>query len=253
LTPEAAQAQVTQELSNNGNYLANTVITPSNINPDKASASEPYYQKLSRLPDLYQASLKLPYVLAALSLLFALGVIFISISRRKGVRLVGIMLLIAGLALVALKFVSDALFRHVEKRVFNESSIGQLQKALTDFAHRVEVSVVRTELWFGIAFLLLAAIIFGVLAGTRKGGDSKHAESLPELPDDESEAEGASPVILARKRLKPPLTGLPTGPRLGGEPPKPATPGNPAPGAPTVPESPKPPHHRPKKKPRLIQ
>jgi hypothetical protein len=256
LTPEAAQAQVAQQLSSNGNYLANTVITPVNINPDKTTASQPYYDKLSHLPKAYQAGLKLPYVFAILSLLFALGVIFISVSRRKGLRLAGIILLIAGMALVVLKFVSDTVFRHLENRIFNDTSIGQLQKSLTDFAHRIEVSMVRTELWFGIAFLLLAAIIFGVLAGTRKSGEPKSPDEAPELPDNEATAEGSAPVILSRKRLKPPLTGIPTGPRLGGEPPKPGAgtaPGSTAPGAPTVPESPKPSHPRPKKKPRLIQ
>jgi hypothetical protein len=247
LTPEAAQALVTEQVSTASTYLANPVITPDNINPDNAASNQPYYDKVSWAPDVYQTTLKLPYVLAVLSVLFALGVVFVSRSRRKGLRLVGIVLLIAGTSLVVVKFIANALFRHAETRVFNDSTVGQLQRALTDFAHRVETSVVRTELWFGIAFLLMAAVIFGILAGTRKSGEPKPRAELPEISDEDAgaDADATAPVILSRKRLKPPLTGRPNGPKLGGEPPAKDTPGN---------ISDKPTGQpRPKKKPRLIQ
>jgi hypothetical protein len=245
LTPEAAQALVTEQVSTASTYLANPVITPDNINPDNAASNQPYYDKVSWAPDVYQTTLKLPYVLAVLSVLFALGVVFVSRSRRKGLRLVGIVLLLAGTALVLVKFIANAVFRHAETRVFNDSTVGQLQRALTDFAHRVETSVVRTELWFGIAFLLMAAIIFGILAGTRKSGEPKPRAELPEISDEDAGADATAPVILSRKRLKPPLTGRPNGPKLGGEPPAKDTPGN---TSDTPAEQP-----RPKKKPRLIQ
>ncbi len=247
LTPESAQALVTEQVASAGNYLANPVITPANINPDAAAAAQPYYDKPSSAPDAYQTTLKLPYVLAGFSVLFALAVVFISRERRKGLRLVGIVLLLAGTSLVAVKFIANAIFKHAETRIFNDSTVGQLQRALTDFAQRVETSVVRTELWFGIAFLLMAAIIFGILAGTRKSGDSKSSAPPPELHDENGNADeaGTGPVILARKRLKPPLTGVPNGPKLGGEPPAHGAPG-------TAPKHPEDKPH-PKKKPRLIQ
>jgi hypothetical protein len=237
LTPEAAGAQVTQRLSTTGDFLSNPVVTPKSINPEGNQQSKPYYQKLSHLPQLYRLGIKLPYIFAILSLLSAFGIIFLSLERRKGVRKVGIILLIAGIGLVALKFIADLAFRKVEHRVFNSASVGQLQQSLTDFAHRVESSMVRTDLWFGIGFLLLAAIIFGILAGTRQKDDNSSPNDTPATPveattqpDDKS-----GPLIFSRKRLKRPTNGgVPAGPKLGGEPPA-----APAP--------------KPKKPPRLIQ
>ncbi len=227
LTPEAAGAQVTERLSTTGDFLSNPVITPNSINPEGNQKSQPYYEKLAHLPKAYQLSLKLPYIFAALSVLAALGIIFISLERRKGVRKVGIVLLIAGLSLVVVKFTADFAFRKAENRVFNNASVGQLQQSLTDFAHRIETSVVRIDLWFGIGFLLLAAIIFGVLMATRqKDGSSEKSQSTPDDIDEEEKA----PIVLARKRLKP----RPNAPKLGGQPPA-----APAP--------------RPKKPPRLVQ
>jgi hypothetical protein len=204
VTPEAAGAQVTERLSTTGDFLSNPVITASSVNPKANPSSKPYYEKLSHLPKVYRLGMKLPYIFAGLSILAALGIVFISLKRRKGVRKVGIVLLIAGIALVVVKFTADIAFRKVEHHVFNSASVGQLQQSLTDFAHRVETSMVRTDLWFGIGFLLLAAIIFGVLAGTRQK-DSKPAspsEVATDTPDDQA------PLILSRKRLKRPIKNL---------------------------------------------
>jgi hypothetical protein len=60
--------------------------------------------------------------------------------------------------------------------------------------------MVRTELWFGIGFLLLAAVIFGTLAATRQkeagSGTDSTPSSNPDDPDDDS-----APLVLSRKRL----------------------------------------------------
>jgi lysophospholipase L1-like esterase len=203
VTPEAAGAQVTQRLSTTGDFLSNPVVTPNSINPEASQQSKPYYQKLSHLPKAYQLSQKLPYIFAGLSLLAALGIIFISLERRKGVRKVGIVLLIAGISLVAVKFTADMAFRRAEDRVFNTASVGQLQQSLTDFAHRIEASVVRIDLWFGIGFLLLAAIIFIVLTATRNK-DGKGASPDTPAKEEAEPDDDKAPLVLSRKRLLKP-------------------------------------------------
>lgn len=203
LTPEAAGVQVTQRISTTGDFLSDPVITASSINPKANPQSKPYYVKVSHLPQLYRFSQKLPYIFGVLSLLAALGVVFISADRRKGIRKVGIVLLIAGVALVAVKFIGDYTFRKAQNRLFNTADIGQLQQSLTDFAHHVESSIVRTDLWFGLAFLLLAAIIFGVLAGThKKDSKSSGPSDTVEVPADDEDDD--APLVLSRKRLQPP-------------------------------------------------
>jgi hypothetical protein len=213
LTPEAAGAQVTQRLSATGDFLSDPVVTANSINPEGNKQGKPYYEKLRHLPKAYRFGQKLPYILGALSVLFALGVVFISLERRKGVRKVGIVLLIAGLSLVALKFFADLAFKRAENRIFSSASVGQLQQSLTDFAHRLEASAVQTELWFGIGFLLLAAIIFGALAATRNKNDGP---GTPAAPVEETTEDDQAPLLLSRKRLKKSAR---NGPKLGGQPP----------------------------------
>ncbi len=234
LTPEAAGAEVTQRLSTTGDFLSNPVVTASSINPKGNPQATPYYSKLSRLPTVYRVGTKLPYIFGILSILSAIGIIFISFGKRKGVRRVGIVLLIAGVALVILKFAADYTFKKAEHRLFNNSDVGQLQQSLTDFLHRIESAMVRIDLWFGIAFLLLAAVIFGILAATRHREDKP--KNLADLPDDMPEpTDDAAPLILSRKRLKRPVENL--------------TPvGRPVPREPTATPAPK-----PKRPPRLVQ
>lgn len=225
LTPEQAGAQVTQRISNTGDFLSNPVITASSVNPKGNNQSKPYYVKLSQLPKAYRLGQKLPYIFGALSLLCAIGIIFISLSRRRGWRRVGFMLLTAGIILIVLKFVADFIVKKAEHRVFNNANVGQLQRSLTDFAHRVESNLVKTDLIFGIAFLVLAAIILGYLAKTR--------QKAARMPTDISgiiAEEPATPLTLSGKRFRRPGSssagqGVADRPSNdGSEPPKPKRP-----------------------------
>jgi hypothetical protein len=201
LTPEAAGAQTTQRLGTTGDFLSNPVITANSVNPKGNQQGKPYYQKLSRLPKLYRLATKLPYILGGLSALSALAIIFIAPVRRKGIRLVGIVLLISGIILAAMKFIADFGFNKAEHKVFNSSSVGQLQQSLTDFAHHVESSMVRIDLIFGIVFLLLAAIILGILFGTRQKSSKPKVSGLPA----EESGSDQPPIVISRKRRKLPV------------------------------------------------
>lgn len=239
VTPEAAGAQVTQRLASTGDFLSNPVITASSINPKGNQQGKPYYQKLSHLPTLYRLSTKLPFVLGVLAILSAVGVIFISLERRKGVRKVGIVLTVAGVILIFLKFSSDFIFNRAEQKVFNSTDVGQLQQSLTNFAHRVESAMVKVDLLFGIAFLLLGLIILAVLMKTRRQEPKKPAVLGDLTGPDEPQAK--NPLLISpRKRLNKRLPRdsiLPLGAKPGGE-------------APKAPEIPAP---KPKKPRRLIQ
>jgi hypothetical protein len=194
LTPEAAGAQATQQIETSGDFLSNPVITASSINPKGNQQSKPYYQKLSWLPKLYRLSAKLPLILGGLSIISALAIVSIAPVRRRGVRRVGYTLLAAGIILVTMKFISDFAFNRLERKVFNSSSIGQLQQSLTDFAHRVESSLVKTDLMFGIAFLLLALIILAILFKTRQKSD-KPKVPVGQAEDSDSEK---PPIVISR-------------------------------------------------------
>lgn len=169
LAPQTAAVQAAQQINSGGSLLANPVITASSINPKgNNNPGQPYYQRFSAVPKVYRLSLKLPWVLGGLALLSTLGIVFIAPRKRKGLRRVGVVLLEAGIILVAVKFVADTVFNRVEKHIFNSSGAGQLEQSLTDFLHRIEAQLVKVNLWFGIAFLTLALLLFVILWFTRQ-------------------------------------------------------------------------------------
>lgn len=159
LSPEVAGAQVAYQIENSDELLANPVLTAQNINPEAGTQKDPYYVKLEQLPKAYQFGKKLPYIFGLLVLLSATVIVLLYDPRRKGWRLVGIVLAIDGLLLVLFKFSSDMTFRQLEDRVFNAASVGELQKSLTTFFHLIESASVKIDFIFGLAFLLIAAII----------------------------------------------------------------------------------------------
>lgn len=176
-TPEQLGAQVTTDIKN-GDFLSNSVITPDNINPDKTSANQPYYRKLSYLPKLYSLGTNLPYITGAISVLSILGLVLLSATKRGGFKKSGWTLAVAGIVLVGAKFSSDLAFNQLEQRAFNNASIGQLQQSLTTFGRSIESAFTQTEMYFGIAYLVLALIILLVLKFT---GNKPAKETQPSV------------------------------------------------------------------------
>jgi hypothetical protein len=171
--PQTAAAQATEQINGSSDFLNNPVITANALNPNGDNQGKPYYQKLSKAPALYKWGQRLPWICGALVLLSTLGIIFIAPLRRRGVRRVGIVVLEAGIILIIVKFVSDTVFNRLEKRIFNNSDIGQIQQSLTDFLHRIETQLVKVDLWFGLAFLATGVVVLGILWFTRdKSGKS---------------------------------------------------------------------------------
>ena len=238
---KTAGTDVTQKLASGDGFLSNPVITATTINPKNSSNnanSQPYYAKLSQAPKVYQAASMSPWVFAGVVLLSALGVLFISVRKRKGLRRIGVVLVLAGLVLVGTKFAADAALKQLEKHAFNNSNIGDIQNSLTNFAQVVESHIANMDMYFGIAFLVAALLIFIVLIAT-KGRDGKRAAKQS---SDAPQETGTTPVAAQPKPSKPVMD-------ITGKPPaKPAGQSSTAPTLPAKPSSPGKP-----KRPRLIQ
>lgn len=214
LSPQAAGAQVTEQIAASNQLLDNPVLTAQNINPEPGSQSKPYYIKLAHLPKVYQYGKLVPIVLAALSLISAVCLVYLSSTKRRGLGQVGIILAIAGVLLIVMKFSSDLVFKQAENRLFNNSTTGQLQKSLTSFAHQLEDALLKIDLYFGIAFLLIALIIFIVLRINKK------QINTPSVPVNPVVAE---PIVPASQAL-PKTKSRPTGPDRPASPPRPKKP-----------------------------
>ncbi|MGH7193260.1 MAG: hypothetical protein ACREJM_06955 [Candidatus Saccharimonadales bacterium] len=219
IAPVEVGAQVTKRLSTTGDFLSDPVITAASVNPKGNLQSRPYYTKLSKLPKAYRIAKKLPYVFGVLAFLSMLGIVFIAVTKRRGLRRVGEVLGIAGVLLIAVKFTADATVKKVEDHVFNSAGIGPLQQSLSDFGRRIESSMVRTDLWFGIAFLVLGLIILGVLLRTRTRKPKKGGAGTDEAAESE---ERRLPLVMPRKRLQRSSENsiMPLGAKPGGEEPE---------------------------------
>lgn len=180
MDPTTEGSAVADQIATSTEFLSNPVITPQNINPDGDSETRPYYQDLSSLPQIYQINKKVPWAAAILTVLLAIGVFLLAGTKRQGVKITSIVLALAGLVLVSTKFYSNQVTNSLQQQVFNANTVGQLQKALTTFFSLLEDQLVKVDLWFGIAYLAIAAIGGIALYATRQRGIKMSSSLLSE-------------------------------------------------------------------------
>ncbi|MEK7594219.1 MAG: hypothetical protein AAB436_01090 [Patescibacteria group bacterium] len=176
LNPQAEGARVATELSN-GDFLSKPLITAATVGQnDQGTQSKPYYEKLSYAPKIYKFSQYAPFILGLVALLAALGVVFFSRDKRRGLRRVGIISLEVGVILIITKFLADTMTKRLEAKILKDSLSGALKQPTSNFIHQVESQLVLLNLIFGIAFILIAIVLFTMLFRTR---DSKPKPRKP--------------------------------------------------------------------------
>lgn len=227
LDPKTEANQVAQEVNDSSDFLSNPVITAASLNQNQlgqsnsTSQGQPYYQKLSWAPKVYQIGLKLPWILGLVALLSALGIVFIAPSRRRGARRIGAVLLVAGLILIFIKAVADASVNKFASLSVKGALGGDFKQPISDFLRKLEPQMVRSYLPFGIVFIAAAVVIFVVLFRSRQRTDK------PGSPKRDTDAGGsrtdADSLRLAPRRSSSTDTGT-TDLKPGSPPLKPLTP-----------------------------
>lgn len=167
IDPSLEAPEIQQQINSTSGFLSNPVITADSLNPQQPGSGRPYYQRLHQLPRIYQTAQKLPYALAALSLISALVILLAARTKRLAWRHIAKVLVTAGLILALGKLVCDIIFNKGQAMLFNTTSNGEIQRALTDFAHRAIDYVAHLNMIGGIVYLVLAAIIILTLFLTR--------------------------------------------------------------------------------------
>ena len=203
ILPSTVAAQVTDEISNTSSFLGNPVITATNLDPKGDTETTPYYQNLSGLPQVYQFGTKLPLIAGIVALASLIGVIFVAKKHRRGLRAAAIVLALAGLMLVVIKLLFGQIFDKVQHQALGNST-GEVHKALTTFLHYVMNQLIKIDLWFGVAYLLIAVAIFIILRGTRqrfapaflKNGSRPRPKTVPSdfTPSDFDSPQPTAPV-----------------------------------------------------------
>jgi hypothetical protein len=207
LTPDASAAQVKSQIENSQDFLSNPVVTADNFSQSQGvKTSQPYYKKLSFAPTVYKVGAYVPFVAGLLAVLSAIGVVFLSSRKRTGLRKVGLLVLFAGVILVAGKFLADYAFDQAKKSIVNAQTVGQLQQALTDFLRRAESQLVKVDEYFGVAFLLIgAAIMIYLYVSLKSASETPAPSQLPAEELNESETPTEEPEAPKNKPSpKPP-------------------------------------------------
>jgi hypothetical protein len=158
---------VNNEVVASGAFLNNPVITAASLNQNNNNQGEPYYQKLSKAPNLYKQALHVPLVLGIISVICIPIIIFASPRKRRGLRRTAGTLVTAGALLVVIKLTSDAIIKKIDHKFITKSSTGMLQQALLNFAKSVEQAMVKIDLGFAIGYFILALLVLLSLLAIR--------------------------------------------------------------------------------------
>lgn len=162
----AEGTKLSNQITSGTGFLSTPLITETSLG-GTAGTSKPYYEQYSIAPKVFQFATKLPLILGALAIVSALTIVFASPRRRKGLRKLGYTLIYAGAMLIATKFVSDMVLKNVQGKLFNDPSMVDIKNSLISFINLLESQIVKINLYFGIAFVAIAIIIFFTLIKTR--------------------------------------------------------------------------------------
>jgi hypothetical protein len=186
LDPKTEGARVANEIRIS-EFLSKPVITADSLAHDQSNtSSKPYYVQLSKAPAIFQFQQKAPYVLAGVVLLTSLAIVTIAPERRMGWRRIGSVSLTAGTLLVVSKFIGDIGVNRLEDQISTSKTvISQLRQPGVELLKHIQSQVVQINFYFGIAFIVIALIIYAVLFKTKEKNTKLETPKAPTIDDDE--------------------------------------------------------------------
>ncbi len=189
LTPAAAGATVRQELLNNEEFLKQTVFTADDIkleNDDREiSLGNVEQARLAR--DGYRRAGQMPIVILIIALLAAAGIVFLSGTRRTGVKRICIVMIVSGVLLglswLIMARISDVLSDYVATP--DDGPVAARQ--LANDAVRVVIDDLRRPLlWYALGLTLVGAgglIVNSVIKKKRIDHNDTPASPVPPVDD----------------------------------------------------------------------
>jgi hypothetical protein len=156
-TPEQIGEQAKNDVLNGQGFLEHPKITSDSFK--SASGNHSLFEgKLKDAPKKYQLAKKIPYILAVLSILTMLAIVFLSTTRRKGLRRVGIIMALVGAFMLAFAWgLNRVVTQNITPKIVVENKVLQsnMRTLATDITHRVDKNY-----WiFGIAYAALGLIL----------------------------------------------------------------------------------------------
>jgi hypothetical protein len=217
MTPAQAAAAVQNDLANSSEFLKDPVFTASNL---KDENGQPVFQsqQASDGRSTYNHIKSSPIILGLLALLSAVAVFFLSSSRRRGLRRVGIILvLVAAFILLLNGLLNSALDRarvsntaNATDKALQESAI-KAGRSFVDDLNRIYYPLGGTYLALGVIFIV--GSFFMKKPG--EGQSETHGEAVTHkptilddddnkpMPDEELESEPEKPAPKPKATPKP--------------------------------------------------
>ena len=159
VAPAAAAATVSDGIVQNPGFLNQSTITAANIK-DANSAQSIFQTKLRQFPAGYRWLKQSPFILAGLTLLTTIGVIYLSRNVRRGLRHVGLTMSTVGVVLLYLAWL---LSQFLPKRVLPHLTIQNnvvLQQALQKLAAELLSALSRSYVLVGVVYVVLGVALF---------------------------------------------------------------------------------------------
>lgn len=181
LTPAQVAAQVQNDIYSGQGLLKDPVITADDIRVSNSDQSI-FADQLKNAPEAYQRVKATPVILGILSLLIAGTIIFLSSSRGKGLRRVGIVLLVIGVFLLIFAW---GLNYGVNQKALPELDMDNkvLQEKVRTLVSDVTSSIDKTYWIVGGIYAGLGVLaIAGSMFISRRGGQEKEAKTVHHEP-----------------------------------------------------------------------
>jgi hypothetical protein len=186
ITAETITDNVKREAANSGLFAENTAITADTL---KDPQGQPVTDSLAILPELHRYYVISLYVLPLLAILLAVAIIYLSVSKRAGVKKVAWTLITAGLTAVLFAVLGVWALQAGTSLLGVSDSPGIQDKLLAVFT---VLAVDLRSWWFGIGagYTVVGIIMLVVLRFTRPeptlamGGTTQNTPPLttPTLP-----------------------------------------------------------------------
>jgi hypothetical protein len=210
VTPEQIGDQDKNDVLKGQGFLEHPKITASSFK--SASGNHSLFEgKLKGAPKKYQLAKKTPYILAGLTILAMLAIVFLSTTRRKGLRRVGVILAIVGVFMLAFAWgLNRVVTQNITPKIVVENKVLQsnMRNLATDITHRVD----RNYWIFGIVYaalglILILTTLFVGRNRSKKSPAATKAQAVNQTPQN-------NPVPSQQPRPAPPRRKSP--PRIQG-------------------------------------
>lgn len=204
VTPATVAALVQDNINSGKDFLKDNVITADSLKescdsstPKQNCSNKSFFaDQLKDVPRAYQKAKQAPLVLAVLAGLFALGMVFLSASRRRGLRRLGIVLLSVGAILLLIGWgVSYGVNQKALNKLDTNNQIQQ--QTLKPIAKNLSSKFAKSYYTFGGAYAGMGAL---AILGTIFIGRGR---AKPEPAGAAAEEKSSAPAETLKKEPTP--------------------------------------------------